>query len=244
MQRDTDYEIVYGIHPSNEVILAKKRKIYTVFTHLNTSSIQNEIISKLPQYTIKRIVSKNELDHIAECQEHQGIILQVEPFQFRKKPFCPIKNSSIVILDRIQNPRNMGAILRSAYCVGIDSVIITEKNSSGFIPSAFKASAGLAEYLSIMITTSLEKSLTDLEKIGYQIYITGFGGVSPYTILPKTPYCIVIGNEGGGVSPLTIKKRRILVTIPQITSRISFNASTAAGIVMSIFQNADKSKKF
>ena len=145
--------------------------------------------------------------------------------------FDPQKQPFIVLLDGIQDPRNIGAILRSVYCAGADGAIICKKNNAPLNATAFKASAGLAEHLAIMNAPSVEAAVLDIEKAGYQMYVSMFDGKNALKINYTQPLCVVIGGEGFGVSKI-MHNKGTKITIPQRTPDISYNASVAAGIIL------------
>lgn len=236
----SDYDIIFGIHPVNEVIRAKKRKIYMAY--ILQSSRNNEIekiVSQLPSFCKVFRVARNQLDTIAQTHEHQGIIIMTEHFIFRKKFFNPSQNNVIIAIDRIQDPRNLGAILRSAYCTNIVGAIVVENEMAPLSRSAFKASAGLAEYIDIIKVPSMKQGLEEAQKNGYTIFLAGFGGIPLNTLEINSPSCIVIGNEGLGVASQLYKYGQT-ISIPQKRNDISFNASVAAGIIMYHFSTRMK----
>ena len=237
----TASEIIYGINPIQELLKAKRRKIYGIYTTRPTPKafVKLEAEFKARNIPIK-YVSRDQLTRQAGTSEHQGIIALASPFAYRSKPFDPARHSFLLLLDGIQDPRNLGAILRSAYCTGVDGVIITQKSSAPLNAVALKASAGLAEHLEIMKSPSPVNTAQELKKNGYQLYVAAFDGQNILDTSFKLPMCIVIGSEGEGVSPSLIKLGTT-ITIPQKRADISYNASVAAGIIL--FYTATLQKK-
>ena len=135
------------------------------------------------------------------------------------------------MIDGVQDTRNLGAILRSAYCTGVDGIILVKKNSAPLNGSTYKASAGLAEHLEIYEAPSAIYAAQELKKAGYGIYLATLGGENGLTTPYQKPLCIVIGNEATGVSP-EIFSLGEQVTLPQRHTNISYNASVAAGILL------------
>jgi 23S rRNA (guanosine2251-2'-O)-methyltransferase len=168
---------------------------------------------------------------MAESTDHQGVVAWVHPFGFRKKMFEPEKYPFLIMLDSIQDPRNLGAIIRSAYCAGATGIIMTKKNSAPLNAAAFKASAGLAERIEIYESSSAASAAQELKQAGYNLYLATFDGENALTCTFKQPCCIVIGAEGFGISK-EILKSGTHVTLPQKTKDISYNASVAAGILL------------
>lgn len=225
-------ELIFGIHPILEMLKARRRKLISLYTTRpepkGWKTIQQAVSSTRAAI---QYVDRDVLTRMAGTTDHQGFVAWVDPFEFRKQPFDPVKQPFLVMLDGIQDPRNVGAIIRSAYCTGAHGIIITKKQSSPLTNIAIKASAGLAEHCQILIEASAASAVESLKKAGYTIYATGFGGKSITTVSYKTPLCIVIGSEGLGISPV-IASAGQLITIPQLASDISYNASVAAGITL------------
>lgn len=225
-------ELIYGIHPVLEVLKAKKRRVLSIYTTKPTPKAWNQIERVLP----KRIppiqyVTRDVLTRMVHSSDHQGIIAWVNPPVIRKQFFDPQKHKSLLMLERIQDTRNLGAILRSAYCTGVDGVILCKKDSASLTAAAFKASAGLAEHLEIYIAPSAQEALQQLKRAGYNNYLAMLNGQSAVTCEYKLPLCVVIGNESVGIAP-QLKRYGTPVTLPQRTHDISYNASVAAGIML------------
>jgi 23S rRNA (guanosine2251-2'-O)-methyltransferase len=234
-------ELVYGIHPILELLKAKRRKLPTLYTTKPEPKAWALIAPLIPPYTKVQYVTREALTNIAKTTDHQGVVGWAMPFQFRKKPFEPSKSPFLLMLDGIQDARNLGAIIRSAYCTGVNGVIITAKNSAPIHAPALKAAAGLAEHLDIIQAPTAKAATQELAQAGYNLYLATLAqGVDATTVSYQEPLCLVIGSEGTGVSP-DILKAGTRITLPQRTSDISYNASVAAGILL--FLIGSKSKK-
>jgi 23S rRNA (guanosine2251-2'-O)-methyltransferase len=161
------YDVVYGAHAIIECLKAKKRKLVSLYTTKPLPKAYERIQPYLPK-TIPNIqyVERNILSSMAKSPEHMGVVALVSPFHSRKKAFDPVKEPFLVVLDGIQDVGNLGSILRSAYCSGVDGVILSSKGSAPMTAAVFKTSAGLAEHLEIMITSSLKTTLHDLSVAG------------------------------------------------------------------------------
>ncbi len=225
-------ELVYGVHPVIELLKAKKRKILALYTTKPTPKAWDQIQELLPKYPVAvNYVSKDALSNMAGTTDHQGIVGYAAPFVYRSKPFDAQKQKFLLMLDGIQDTRNLGAILRSAYCTGVQGVIITKKNSVSLSAPALKASAGLAEHLEIYLTNSAQSGAQELLAAGYTLYVTAFKGEPASKANFKSPLCVVIGSEGLGVTPAIIKMGT-QITLEQRSPDISYNASVAAGILL------------
>ncbi len=231
-------ELVFGIHAIVELLKAKKRKLYTIYTTKPTPKAWSKITALLPSYTSVQYVDRQRLSKMAESDDHQGVIGLASPFTTRVKSFEPQKQRCLLVLDGIQDARNLGAILRSAYCTGMDGVILTQKNSAPITAAVLKSSAGLAQHLDIQLASSLPQTLQSLKTAGYHIYLATVDNSKSITQVDyQFPLCIVIGNEAVGISSNILNYGQH-ISIPQKQADISYNASVAAGIIM--FQVASK----
>lgn len=226
-------ELLYGMHPIIELLKAKKRKIAVLYTCKPEPKGFKALAQLLPQSVSISYIQREALTKLVGNTEHQSVVALASPFVYRKKFFDPKKQPILVMLDGIQDVRNVGAILRSAYCTGVTGVIITQKHSAPIGATALKASAGLAEHLDIYLAPSAQAAVLQLKQAGYNIYITSFKGENALKVNYKEPLCVIIGSEGTGVTP-AIMREGVEVTIPQHVSDISYNASVAAGIMLFI----------
>lgn len=233
-------ELIYGVHPLIEVLKAKRRKIISIYTTRPTPKAWAKIEKLLPERPIPiQYVSRDVLSNMAKSDDHQGIVAWVQSFPFRSKAFDPAKHKFLVLLDGIQDARNVGAILRSAYCTGVDGVILVERFASPLNAAAIKSSAGLAEHLEIMVAQTTPIVVQALKAAGYTVYCAAFGGKNAQEMEFQTPLCMVIGSEGEGIMPAVLKAG-IQVTLPQRTADISYNASVAAGILLFLIGTQQK----
>jgi 23S rRNA (guanosine2251-2'-O)-methyltransferase len=233
-QRIKDLYMVYGAHPLIELLKAKKRKLYSLYTTKQEPKLFPKVQQLLhPSCTIHH-VTKEELTRRAGSDDHQGLVgYATAPLEIRKKPFSPETHPFLVMLDGIHDARNIGAIIRSAYCIGADGIIITQKNSGPLNAAAIKASAGLAEHAVLYESPTAAMAVKELKDAGYNIYLAALGGKSVSDVHFKLPAVVVVGNEGYGISP-EILKEGTKVMLPQRSKYLSYNASVAAGILLFI----------
>jgi len=225
-------ELIFGIHPVIELLKAKRRKLISIYTTKPEPKAWKNIQKLLPKYPVAiQYVKRDILTKMAGSSDHQGVVAWTQKFPFRKKFFDPKKQKFLVMLDGIQDPRNLGAILRSAYCTGIQGAILTQKSSCPLNAVALKSSAGLAEHMEIFVAPSAQSAAQQLKEVGYNLYISVFDGQDATQCEFKEPLCMVVGSEGLGVSK-NIIKHGTPVTLAQRTSDISYNASVAAGILL------------
>ena len=228
----TPGELIYGLHPVIELLKAKRRKLISIYTTKPTPKGWEEIEKLMPKYPVAiQYVARDVLHRMADTTDHQGIVAWVHSFPFRTKMFTPEKEQFLLMLDGLQDPRNLGAILRTAYCTGVQGIIITQKSSVPLNGTAIKSAAGLSEYLEIYQTPSAQAAAQELQKAGYNLYLASFGGQDATQVEYKNPLCIVVGGEGFGISK-QVYKYGTEITLPQRTRDISYNASVAAGILL------------
>lgn len=226
-------EQVYGAHPIIELLKAKKRKLFTIYTTNPYPKAWSRISQFFGNKKIDiRIVTRPVLDKIAGCDEHMGVLALVSPFKFKTEFFNTKTNPRVLVLDGIQDVKNLGAILRSAHCSGFNGVVISRKNCAPITPATLKASAGLAEHLDIYNASTINSALDLLKRAGYNLYMAvPNGGIDIRQIKIHSPNCLVIGNEEKGIKPELFGKGN-LVSLPQVNPDVSYNASVAAGILM------------
>lgn len=230
-------ELLYGMHPVIELLKAKRRKLISIYTTDPVPQSWDQVEKLLPKYPVNiQYVKRDVLNRMAGTSDHQGIIAWAQSFPLRTKPFEPAKQPFLLMLDSIQDVGNLGAILRSAYCAGVDGIVLCKKNAAPLNAAAFKASAGLAEHLEIYVAPSPQAAVQELKQAGYQLYMAAFGGTNALKCTYETPLCLVIGSEGTGITK-SILNQGTQITLPQRTSDISYNASVAAGILVFLVGN-------
>lgn len=229
---DRPGEMLYGAHAIIEMLKAKRRKLVSLYTTKPYPRawirLQPHIPKSVPNI---QYVTKDVLDRMSNNAEHMGVIAWVSPFKFASKMFTPEKYPFILLLDSIQDVRNLGAILRSAYCTGVTGVVLCKSLSAPLTAAAIKASAGLSEHLDIYVAASMSQAVLEAKKAGYNLYMAVLNGANASTISYQKPACLVIGNEATGIQP-SMRKEGTLITLPQRTTDISYNASVAAGILL------------
>lgn len=189
---------------------------------------------KIPVKEVDRV----KLDYITGSSVHQGIAAFAAV-----KDYCTVDDifdhandlnepPFIVVLDEIEDPHNLGAIIRTAECAGVHGVIIPKRRSAGLSYAVGKASAGAIEYMRVARVTNIAVLLDELKERGVWIYGADMNGAD-YTTCDLSGACaIVIGNEGKGISRLVRQKCDVIVSLPMKGKINSLNASVAAGILM------------
>jgi len=239
IKKEKGLELIYGVHPIIELLKAKRRSLVTLYTTKPVPKAWTLIEPLLPPKVQIQYVSREVLTRMAQTSDHQSIIGLATPFIKRTKFFDPLKSPFLILLDSIQDPRNLGAILRSAYCTGVNGVIMCGKNSAPLNATAFKSSAGLAEHLEIYEASTAAAAILELKQARYHLYLATLSGNNATTITYEKPLCLVIGNEATGISK-NLLSSGTQIRLAQRTSDISYNASVAAGILL--FLIADQRK--
>ena len=187
--------------------------------------------------TIINFVAKERLDQLSETGAHQGVIAQVAAYEYatvedilenaRKKGEDPF----IFLLDDIEDPHNLGAIIRTANLAGAHGVIIPKNRAAGLTATVARTSAGALNYTPVAKVTNLAKTIEDLKKEGLWFVCADMGGTTMYDLDLKGPIGLVIGNEGEGVGRLVKEKCDMVASIPMKGDIDSLNASVAAGVL-------------
>ena len=163
---------------------------------------------------------------------HQGVMIEVDSFQY--KSLEDIKGSQkLILLDKIEDPHNLGAIIRSAESFGFDGVIIPERRSAKVSPTVYKTSAGAINNLKIVMVKNLNRAMEEIKEDGFWIY--GLAGEAENSIDQtdlKGKVALVVGNEGDGLSRMAREHCDMLVKIPMQGLVNSLNASVATAISM------------
>jgi 23S rRNA (guanosine2251-2'-O)-methyltransferase len=236
------HEVVYGAHAITEFLRAKKRKLMSLYRLKSSTKTYERIARYLPKSIPNmQYVDAKVLERMAGTTEHGGVVLLVAPFMYAKKMFDPQKHPFILLLDAVQDVRNLGAILRSAYCTGVTGVVICRRDAAPITPTVLKMSAGLAENLQIYRAPSIKAAITELKTAGYNLYMAVLEkGTNAMDVEYQGPKCLVIGNEATGISR-DVHKDGTLITLPQTRPDISYNASVAAGILLFVLSQSQSS---
>jgi 23S rRNA (guanosine2251-2'-O)-methyltransferase len=178
-------------------------------------------------------VSRLELDRLTGGLVHQGVALQVPPFEYAHADDLLVGEAPIVALDSVTDPRNLGAIIRSAAAFGAAGVLIPERRASGVTAVAWRASAGAAARMPVARATNLVRALTAYQKAGVTVIgLDGDSETSLYSADLSGPVCFVVGSEGRGLSRLVAERCDLRVSIP-VSERVeSLNAGVAASIAL------------
>ena len=221
---------IYGRKPVIDAIDSGV-KIYKAFVIKQNSKIVDEIISKLNRANVEiNFVDKRFFDKID--MNHQGVMVEAESFQYKDLKDLD-KYQRLIILDQIEDPHNLGAIIRSAESFGFDGVIIPERRSASVSPIVYKTSAGAINNINIIMVKNTNRAIEEIKEAGFWVYGLAGEASSPIDQVDlKGKVCLIVGNEGKGLSRLVRENCDILINIPMKGFVNSLNASVASAIAM------------
>ncbi len=180
-----------------------------------------------------RFEERGALGRLAGSDAHQGIVALGAASKYAEFDEVASSAKLVVVLDGVEDPHNLGAIVRTAHAAGANAVIIPERRAVGLTETVAKSAAGALEYLPISRVTNINRTLEDLKKRGYWIYGVDERGTEDYDKVEwAAPSAIVMGAEGKGLHQQTKLHCDILVRIPMAGQIASLNVSVAAGIVL------------
>lgn len=232
-------EVVYGIHSVSEALRSRTQRIdYVAIARERHDAKLQRIIDDCRASGISvRFVPRPQLDRAARTANHQGVVAVTATKQYAEVDALLAKKRSehslIVVLDGVQDPHNLGAVIRTAEASGADGVVIPERRAVGVTGTVAKASAGASEYLPIARVTNIGRTLEELKAAN--VWTVGLDEHAPqrYDQLDYKMDCaLVLGAEGAGLHDLVRKKCDFLVSLPMLGRVPSLNVSVAAGIVL------------
>ena len=232
----TETNLIYGRNPVREALKAKRVKSVFLTDSMNDQIILEEI--KLQRLETK-IVTSNELTNKVKVDKHQGVVAIVKPYEYidlneiirrSKSVDIPI----VLILDGINDPHNLGAILRSCDVFNVSGIIIGKHNQVPLNATVAKTSAGAINFVPVALVNNINSALEKLKENGFWVVSTDGAATINYQDLKYDfPIALVVGSEGEGVSRLVLKNSDYIVKIPQYGHVNSLNASVAAAILLS-----------
>ncbi len=217
---------IYGKNVIKEKLLTNPKSISKIY--LSDNFKDEEIFNLVLQNKIKYIKTTNKnLNKI--CKNNQGIIAQIEDYLYADLEDC-LNDNVIIILDHIEDPHNLGAIIRTCEAAGIKSIIIPKDRAACVNETVVKTSVGAINYVNIIKVNNLVNAINILKDNDFFIYGTVLNHKNYQEISYSHKVCLIIGNEGKGISNLVRKNCDELISLPQNGKINSLNASVAAGI--------------
>lgn len=231
--------LIYGVLPVLEALRADNRRVDKVLIADGAKEHRlSEIIDLCRSHSIawNRVPRETFAKHLAGDVNHQGVIAYTAAADY--VDIDDIHNTAgesplIVILDGVEDPRNLGAILRAVECSGVDGVVIPERRAVGLNDTVAKSSAGAIEYVKVAKTTNLNRYIESLKARDIWVVGTSADAKMSYTEWDWTrPSALVLGGEGGGLHRLVAENCDVLVKIPMYGKIDSLNVSVAAGVIL------------
>jgi 23S rRNA (guanosine2251-2'-O)-methyltransferase len=235
------HELIFGVNPVLEKLKAAPDDVLEILvSEISTNSALRQISREAARLGVRVApVDRRFLDRLAADRKHQGVIARIEgyrylPFAEMIEQVAPASVSErILVLDGITDPRNLGALLRTAEAVGVRHVIIPKNRSAEVTPLVVKASAGAAHLVNISRVTNLRRALEELKKRGYWVAgLAPTGGESLYARQYPPRLAVLLGSEGAGVRPINLKECDLVVSIPMLGKISSLNVSVAGGVFL------------
>jgi len=230
-------ELIFGVNPVREALLGT-RVVYELYTQSTASDHRLEKILEQAAQRKVRVITRERGDLTRMCgsSHHQGVALRVASFPYAD--FDNLMSSSksagfLLVLDGVQDPHNLGALIRTAACSGADGVIIPQDRACGVTPAVEKASAGAVGTTPVARVVNVVQAIAKMKESGYWIYgLDGGAQTSLYSVDFSGNVALVIGGEGAGIRPLVRKQCDFLISIPRFGGVASLNASVAGGIAL------------
>ncbi|MFQ5586394.1 MAG: 23S rRNA (guanosine(2251)-2'-O)-methyltransferase RlmB [Thermodesulfobacteriota bacterium] len=233
--------IIYGINPVLEAIRAAPDSVERVFIAEGRRGwAAGEVVEALSRVDIPwEHLHRREVERLTGTEKHQGVAALVADFHYSSLEEILAAGARregkrlILVLDGIQDPQNLGALIRSGNGAGVDGVIIPKRRAAGVTPAAVKASAGAAEVTPVAQVTNIATTLERLEENG--IWVVGIEADAPHDIYSADlsgDLAVVIGSEGGGMRRLVRERCDALLSIPLAGDVSSLNASVAGAVAL------------
>lgn len=224
-----------GIHPVREALRAARPLDRVLIAKGAASPRLQEIIELCRERGVPvRFEPRDHLDRASGGTSHQGVVAIGSVERFASLEDTAATRGLHVILDGVEDPHNLGAIIRTAHAAGVAAVVIPERRAAGLTETVTKAAAGALAYLPVVRVTNVNRALEELKKSGYWIYGLDERGEQLYDRVEYTaPTALVLGGEGKGLHQTVAKHCDFLVKIPmQAEGVASLNVSVAAGVVL------------
>lgn len=236
--QDDRKDIISGRNPVIEALKNKREMEKILIADGSEGSVSKIVAMAKEQGIIIQYREKQALDRISGVKSHQGVVAVVSAYEYselsdifklaEKKGEAPF----VMILDDIEDPHNLGAIMRTCECAGAHGVIVPKRRSAGLTETVVKASAGAVEYIPCVRVSNIAQTIDRLKDKGLWIAACDMGGEAYYRQDMTGPVGVVIGSEGKGISRLVKEKCDFTVSMPMMGKINSLNASNAAAVVM------------
>ncbi len=223
---------IYGRNPAMEICTTDK----LIFKAILMEGFSHETLDLLQKKNVEIIWLKKSAFLSKYPHNAQGIVLEIEDYKTYtiEEALATLdlpSNPTVLMLDGIEDPHNLGAIIRSAEAGGINTIIIPKDRSAKINATVAKTSAGAIEYVKVVVVTNLNQTIEKLKKNGFWIVGTSLDATATYDqVFVDRPVCLIIGSEGKGIKKNVSNHTDLNVKIPMVGKMNSLNASVSAGI--------------
>ena len=226
-------QFVYGKNVVKQMLMDNS-KIKQIYMSVDDRDVEQ--LARKQRVQLKR-VDKKTLIQMTKTDRHQGVVAEVDPYRLYSvdeivQSVSEDGKGLIIMLDELEDPHNLGAILRTADAIGATGVIFKKTNAVGLTPTVAKVSAGAIDTVKCASVTNLSRTLEDLQKKGWWAVGTDMDGQDYRSVKYDFNTVLIIGNEGKGISRLLREKCDFVVSLPMRGKIESLNAAVSAGILM------------
>ena len=239
INNQTNTSIICGRNPVLEAVRSGREIDRLLIAHgVNGGSITAIIAKCKAKGILIKEISPQKLDYYCGGANHQGVAVMVASQEYSSPEeileFAKLKNQKpfIIICDEIEDPHNLGAIIRTAEACGVHGIVIPKRRSASLNATVAKSASGALEYMKVARVTNIANTIDFLKEQGVWVFGADMDGEDYSTVDFDIPCAIVIGNEGKGIGALTAKKCDKIVSLPLCGIFNSLNASVAAGVLM------------
>lgn len=230
-------QYIYGKNTVREALKGDK-PVYKVYMMKNMKDEKIIALAKNQQVEVNIVTQKSVLNDMVGKVVHQGIVAQVEGYGYYSvdeivSSIPANKQPLLLMLDGLEDPHNLGAILRTCDAIEVDGVIIGKNRSVGLTPTVAKVSTGAIDHVKVAQVTNLSRTLQDLKKQGYWVVGCDLNNSQDYRAIDyNMPLVVVIGSEGFGISRLVKEQCDMNVILPMTGHVTSLNASVATAVIL------------
>lgn len=229
--------VIFGRNPVTEALKSGREIEKILMSSSEGSAIKIAAMARERKIPVIK-ADKTALDRLSGGGAHQGVAAYISAYEYKTiedilaKAEHAGEEPFVIILDNLEDPHNLGAIMRTAECAGAHGVIIPKRNACGLTETVAKTSAGAIEYVPCVRVTNIVRTMEELKKLGFWIAACDMGGQDYYRADLTGKLAVVIGSEGDGISKLVKENCDFTVSMPMVGRITSLNASNAAAVLM------------
>lgn len=226
--------VLIGVHPVREALKARRPLDRVLIARGAAGPRIQEIVELCREARVPvRFEQRDALDRVASRQNHQGVVALGSTSRYTELEHILPTAKLLVLLDGVEDPHNLGAIVRTANAAGADAVVVPERRAAGLTETVAKSAAGALEHTPVVRVVNINRTMEELKKAGWWLYGLDERGSERYDQLEyATPTAFVLGGEGHGLHQLVAKSCDFLIRIPTAGEISSLNVSVATGVVL------------